>query len=39
VTTDDPNKFLNVKGVTIESAAIIEAVEDAGFDIKWVSGD
>jgi len=39
VNTDDPNKFLNVKGEAIESAAIIEAVEDAGFDIEWVSAD
>jgi copper chaperone CopZ len=39
VNTDDPNKFLNVKGKAIESAAIIEAVEDAGFDIEWVSAD
>lgn len=39
VNTDNPNKLLNVKGETIEAAAIIEAVEDAGFDIEWISAN
>lgn len=35
VNTDHPQKLLTVKGTGTESA-IIEAVEDAGFDIEVV---
>jgi len=37
VNTADPNKVLSAKGEKIEVAAIIEAVEDAGFDIERLS--
>lgn len=35
VDTNDPNKWLSVKGET-SSNAIINAVEDAGFDIEFI---
>lgn len=34
VDTDDPDKILTVTGEGLEVEAVIEAVEDAGFDIK-----
>jgi copper chaperone CopZ len=33
VDTDNPDKILTVKGEVLEPDAVIEAVEDAGFDI------
>jgi copper chaperone len=33
VDTDNPDKILTVRGEAVEPDAIIEAVEDAGFDI------
>lgn len=39
VNTEDPNKVLSAKGEEIEAAAIIEAVEDAGFDIERLSAN
>jgi copper chaperone CopZ len=33
VNTDHPDKILTVKGDQLEQGAIVEAVEDAGFDI------
>ena len=34
VNTDHPDKILTVKGDQLEQGAVVEAVEDAGFDIK-----
>lgn len=34
VDTADPEKILVIKGNVIEPEAVIEAVEDAGFDIE-----
>lgn len=34
VNTDHPDKILTVKGEQLEESTIVEAVEDAGFDIK-----
>lgn len=34
VDTDNPEKILTVKGENLKAEEIIEAVEDAGFDIK-----
>jgi len=34
VDTDNPDKILTVKGDNLTEAAVIEAVEDAGFDIE-----
>jgi len=34
VDTDDPQKVLTVSGETVKADAVIDAVEDAGFDIK-----
>ncbi len=36
VDTDDPEKVLTVEGPAVEAAAVIEAVEDAGFDARPV---
>jgi copper chaperone len=33
VDTDNPEKILTVEGSALDQAAIVEAVEDAGFDI------
>ncbi|GAB5554958.1 MAG: hypothetical protein Sapg2KO_45490 [Saprospiraceae bacterium] len=35
VDTDNPDKILTVEG-NLQAAAIIEAVEDAGFDIEYL---
>lgn len=35
VDTDNPDKILTVEG-NLQAAAVIEAVEDAGFDIELV---
>lgn len=37
VDTDDPDKILTVEGAHLQTGAIIEAVEDAGFDAVYVS--
>ena len=37
VNTEDPNKILNVKGEGLSAEAIIEAVEDAGYDIEIIT--
>ena len=34
VETDDPDKILTVEGDEVTIAEIVEAVEDAGFDIE-----
>ncbi len=34
VDTDDPSKILAVQGEALDIKAILEAVEDAGFDIE-----
>ncbi len=34
VNTDHPDKILTVKGEQLQEADVIEAVEDAGFDIS-----
>lgn len=36
VDTDNPDKILTVEGDQVETDAVIEAVEDAGFDIEEV---
>ena len=36
VDTDNPDKILTVEGDALEAEAIIEAVEDAGFDAEMV---
>lgn len=36
VDTDNPDKILTVEGDHVETDAVIEAVEDAGFDIEEV---
>ena len=36
VDTDNPEKILTVKGDDVSSEAVIEAVEDAGYDIELV---
>lgn len=36
VDTDNPDKILTVKGENVTEEQIVEAVEDAGFDIKEV---
>lgn len=33
VDTDNPDKILTVQGAEVTAAAVIEAVEEAGFDI------
>lgn len=35
VDTDNPDKILTVEG-NLQAAAVIEAVEDAGFDIEYL---
>ena len=37
VDTDDPEKILTVEGEDLKQEAIIEAVEEAGFDIEVLS--
>ena len=37
VDTDNPDKILTVEGEHIESGAVVEAVEDAGFDAVFMS--
>ena len=37
VDTDNPNKILTVSSATATAEAIIEAIEDAGFDIEVVA--
>mgnify|MGYP006267988449 CR=1 FL=1 len=34
VDTDHPDKVLTVKGEQVQADAVVEAVEDAGFDIE-----
>lgn len=34
VDTDNPDKILTVEGESVQAAQVIEAVEDAGFDIE-----
>lgn len=34
VDTDNPDKILTVKGEEVTAEAVIEAVEDAGYDIE-----
>jgi copper chaperone len=34
VDTDHPDKILTVKGEQLQADAVVEAVEDAGFDIE-----
>lgn len=34
VNTDHPDKILSVSGAGFEESAVVEAVEDAGFDIS-----
>jgi|AntRauTorckE5430_2_1112549.scaffolds.fasta_scaffold08327_3 copper chaperone len=34
VNTDHPDKILSVRGASFEEAQVVEAVEDAGFDIS-----
>lgn len=36
VDTGDPDKILTVKGDEVTVEAVVEAVEDAGFDVKEV---
>ena len=36
VDTDNPDKILTVKGDGVTVEAVVEAVEDAGFDVKEV---
>ena len=36
VDTDNPDKILSVKGENLEIEAIVEAVEDAGYDIELI---
>lgn len=36
VNTSHPDKILSVSGANVETASIVEAVEDAGFDISPV---
>jgi copper chaperone len=36
VDTENPEKILTVKGENVTTEAVIEAVEDAGFDIEPV---
>lgn len=36
VDTDNPDKVLTVKGEVVEPDAVLEAVEDAGFDIEVI---
>ena len=37
VDTDNPNKILTVEGESLDQAAIIDAVESAGFDIEPIA--
>ncbi len=37
VDTENPEKILTVKGDNLREEAIVEAVEDAGFDIEPVA--
>lgn len=37
VDTDNPEKILTVNGENITASSIIEAVEEAGFDIELVA--
>lgn len=34
VDTDNPDKILTVQGANVQAEDVIEAVEDAGFDIE-----
>lgn len=34
VNTEHPDKILSVSGAGFEASAVVEAVEDAGFDIR-----
>ena len=36
VDTDNPDKILTVEGDHLEAANVIEAIEDAGFDIEYI---
>ena len=38
VDTDNPEKILTVEGDAVTTEAVVEAVEDAGFDIELVEG-
>lgn len=39
VDTDNPEKILTVTGSEVSVAEVVEAVEEAGFDIQPVSSD